>query len=108
MFTVLCRHAHSDWQSTAAFLYVIGKYITNVLWTHENVLLFLIFKKNIILNFVTIHLNEFLIGHYIKYDIMQNISSMHLKFGNFVLYTPLYRLTERKNVSMYKTVHAER
>ena len=25
MFTVLCRHAHSDWQSTAAFLYVIGK-----------------------------------------------------------------------------------
>ena len=38
---------------------------------------------------------------------MQNISSMHLKFGNFVLYTPLYRLTERKNVSMYKTVHAE-
>ena len=21
---------------------------------------------------------------------------MHLKFGNFVLYTPLYRLTERK------------
>ena len=25
MFTVLCRHAHSDWQSTEAFLYVIGK-----------------------------------------------------------------------------------
>jgi len=25
MFTVLCRHGHSDWQSTAAFLYVIGK-----------------------------------------------------------------------------------
>ena len=24
MFTVLCRHVHSDWQSTAAFLYVIG------------------------------------------------------------------------------------
>jgi len=24
MFTVLCRHAHSDWQSTEAFLYVIG------------------------------------------------------------------------------------
>jgi len=21
MFTVLCRHAHSDWQSTEAFLY---------------------------------------------------------------------------------------
>jgi len=28
MFTVLCRHVHSDWQSTAAFLktnYVMGK-----------------------------------------------------------------------------------
>ena len=25
MFTVLCRYAHSDWQSTEAFLYVIGK-----------------------------------------------------------------------------------
>jgi len=33
---------------------------------------------------------------------------MHLKFGYFVLYTPIYQLTERKNVSMYKTVHAER
>jgi len=25
MFTVLCRHAYSDWQSTEAFLYVKGK-----------------------------------------------------------------------------------
>jgi len=25
MLTVLCRHAHSDWQSTEAFLYVTGK-----------------------------------------------------------------------------------
>ena len=25
MFTVLCRHAHSDWQITEAFLYAIGK-----------------------------------------------------------------------------------
>jgi len=25
MFTVLCRHAHSDRQSTEAFLYVTGK-----------------------------------------------------------------------------------
>ena len=34
---------------------------------------------------------------------------MHLKFGYFVLYTPIYRLPERKNnVSMYETVHAER
>jgi len=39
---------------------------------------------------------------------MRNIKSMHLKFGNFVLYTPIYLLTERENVSMYKTVHVER
>jgi len=25
MFTVLCRHVHSDWQSTEAFLSSIGK-----------------------------------------------------------------------------------
>jgi len=25
MFTVLCRHAHSDWQNIAAFQFVIGK-----------------------------------------------------------------------------------
>jgi len=25
MFTVLCRHAQSDWQNTKAFLYVKGK-----------------------------------------------------------------------------------
>ena len=29
------------------------------------------------------------------------------KFAYFVLYTPIYRLRERKNVSMYKTVHAK-
>jgi len=33
---------------------------------------------------------------------------MHLKFGYFVLYTPIYPSTERKKLSMYKTVHAER
>jgi len=36
------------------------------------------------------------------------IDLIHLKFGFFILYTLIYRLTERKNVSMYKTVHAER
>jgi len=25
MFTVLCRHVHSDWHTTEAFLNVIGK-----------------------------------------------------------------------------------
>ena len=32
---------------------------------------------------------------------------MQLKFGYFVLYTPIYPITERKNIFMYKTVHAE-
>ena len=32
---------------------------------------------------------------------------MHLTFGYFALYTPVYRLMERKNISMYKTVHAK-
>ena len=54
-----------------------------------------------------VHLNEFLIGQYMKYDIMRHIKSMHLKVGYFVLYIPIYQLTERKKVSMYKTVHVE-
>ena len=34
---------------------------------------------------------------------------MHLKFGYFVLYPPIYHVTEtNKKVSMCKTVHAER
>ena len=33
---------------------------------------------------------------------------MHLKFGSFVLYTQIYRLTEIKNVSMYTPCHAAR
>jgi len=33
---------------------------------------------------------------------------MHLKFGYIVLYTPIYRFRERKNVSLYNNVHAER
>ena len=56
-----------------------------------------------------IHLNEFLIGHYIKYDIMRPIV-INYSISSFVivvLYTPIYRLTERKSVPMYKTVHAE-
>ena len=40
---------------------------------------------------------------------MRHVKTMHLKFGYFVLYKPIYRLTERKqNVYMYKTVHSER
>jgi len=39
---------------------------------------------------------------------MRHIQSMHLKLGYFVLYTAIHLLTEsKKNVSMYKTVHAE-
>jgi len=33
---------------------------------------------------------------------------MHLKFGNFVLYITVYRLTESTTNSVYKTVHVER
>jgi len=42
MFTVLCRHAHSDWQITVAFLYVIGNY-SLILCKHGNILLSLTF-----------------------------------------------------------------
>jgi len=38
MFTVLCSHAHSDWQSTEAFLYVIGKSNIMLTWTYIIVL----------------------------------------------------------------------
>ena len=31
LFTILCRYAHSDWQSTGAVLYVIGK--SNIMQT---------------------------------------------------------------------------
>ena len=37
---------------------------------------------------------------------MRHIKSLQLKFGYFVLYTPIYRLPEGKKKSMYKTVHA--
>jgi len=47
-------------------------------------------------NHSVIHLNKFLIGHFLKCDIMQHMQSMHLKFGYFVLYTPIYRLMEIK------------
>jgi len=33
---------------------------------------------------------------------------MHLKFGSFVLYTQIYRLTEKKKRFHVQTVHAER
>ena len=55
--TVLCRHAHSDWQSTAAFLYVKGK--SNILCKHKNILLSLTLKETTILNFLPyIHIVE--------------------------------------------------
>ena len=47
MFIVLCRHAHSDWQSTETFLYVIGK--SNIC-KHVNILLSLTLKENTISN----------------------------------------------------------
>ena len=55
-----------------------------------------------------LHLNEFLIAHYITYASLQYIYSIHLTFGYFVLCTPIYRLTEIIHVFMYKTIRAER
>ena len=56
MFTVLCRHAHSDWQHTEAFLYVIGK---SNLCNQGNKLLALTLKGNTIQNIVYyIHIVE--------------------------------------------------
>ena len=57
MVIVLCRHAHSDWQSTAAFLYVKGK--SYILCKHKNILLSLTLKETTILNFLPyIHIVE--------------------------------------------------
>ena len=45
MFTIWCRHAYSDWQSTEAFIYVIGKSNIMLTWTFIIVL-----KENTISN----------------------------------------------------------
>ena len=36
MFTVLCRHSHSNWQSNAAFLYVLAE--SNIMWTWKYII----------------------------------------------------------------------
>jgi len=54
MFIVLCRLAHSDWQNTAAFIYVIGN-SNIILCKHGNILLSLTLKGNTISNFFTIY-----------------------------------------------------
>ena len=57
MFTVLCRHAHSVWQITEAFLYVIEK--SDIMYTWTLILLFLTFKENTISKlFYYIHIIE--------------------------------------------------
>ena len=38
MFTVYCRHAHSDWNSTAAFIYFIARSTIMLTWTYIIVL----------------------------------------------------------------------
>ena len=38
MFTVTCGHAHSDWQITEAFIYVIGKSYIMLTWKYKVVL----------------------------------------------------------------------
>ena len=44
MFTVLCRHVHSCWQSTEAFLYVTGK--SNIVSTWKYIIVLHIKGKN--------------------------------------------------------------
>ena len=56
MFTVLCRHAHSIWQSTESFLYVIGKSIITSTWTY--IFAFDIEEKQNLSLFYYIHIVE--------------------------------------------------
>ena len=67
MFTVLCRHAHSYWQSIEAFVYGIGK--SNVT-KHGNILLSLTLKENTISNSFAI---------YILYKYLPKKESTHKK-----------------------------
>jgi len=56
MFTVLCRHAHSDWQSTEAFLYVIGK--SNIMLTWKYIIVLDIKGKHNFQLFYYIYYNQ--------------------------------------------------
>ena len=53
MSTVLCRHAHFDWQNTEVFLYVIESHI---LCKHGNILVSLTLKENTISKSYTIYI----------------------------------------------------
>ena len=56
MFTVLCKHAHSDWQSTEAFLYVIGK--SNIILKGKYIIVLNIKEKHNFNKISSIHIVE--------------------------------------------------
>ena len=56
MFTVLCRHALSDWQLTEAFLYVLGK--SNIMLTWQYIFVLDIKEKQDLKLFYYIHIVE--------------------------------------------------
>ena len=56
MLTILCRHAHSDWQSTEAFLYVIGK--SNIMQTWKYICVLNIKGKHNFKHVYYIHIVE--------------------------------------------------
>jgi len=53
MLTVLCRHAHFDWQSTVAFVMLLESLM---LCKHGYILLYLTLKENTISNLFIIYL----------------------------------------------------
>ena len=56
MFTVLCKHAHSDWQSTEAFLYDIGK--SNIILKGKYIIVLNIKEKHNFNKISSIHIVE--------------------------------------------------
>jgi len=58
MLTVLRRHEHFDWQSTKAFLYVIGKSIIILTWTWTYIIVLDISEKTQFQTFYYIHVIE--------------------------------------------------
>ena len=56
MFTALCKHAHSDWQSTEVFLYVIGK--SNIIQTRRYIIVINSKGKHNFKHFYYVHFVE--------------------------------------------------
>jgi len=56
MFTVLCWHAHCDWQNSEAFVYVIGKF--NIMQTWKYIIVLNIKGKHNFIFVYCIHIVE--------------------------------------------------